>query len=232
MNYLYLRLSTNERRQATSMEAQQHAILERYPELAGTRYELVRDTVSGAKGLDRRPALAALFSALVSGDCVYIHSLDRLARDSTLSGWLRYEFAQRGVTLHSVRDNLRSDAQGRLIATIMSASAEHERDQIRSRVCGAFDVKRRRGEKLGGHVPYGYRVEIVAGRKYLVPDAAETAVIKKILSEYAKCGTYYGAAAALSKKGISGRDGNPISRQLIRLLVQRSTKPKEWSYTL
>ncbi len=232
MNYLYLRLSTNETKQQYSFEAQTAAIFAKYPELSTQKYEVVRDAMSGRYGIDRRPALASLLSRLCSGDVVYIYALDRLARETTLSGWLRYEIRFSGALLLSASENLGNDSQGRFIAAIMSANAERERDAIVSRIDGAISQKRRRGEKLGGHCPFGYAVDIRSGKKYLIPHPEEQKIIKKIIDEYARSGTYYAAAKNLSARRIYGRDEKPISRALIRKILIRINAPKNWEYTL
>jgi site-specific DNA recombinase len=50
-------------------------------------------------------------------------------------------------------------ATGRLMLTMLSGFAAHERDQIRERSMAGTDRLARAGAWLGGIVPYGYRKE-------------------------------------------------------------------------
>ena len=218
-NFIYLRLSTNEAKQKNSFDMQEVAIRERYPELAHEKYSVHKDTITGSATVDKRPALSSLLSALCSGDKVYILALDRLSRDSALSGWLRIEIRVRGAEIFSVRENLQDDPQGRLIATIIGAVAENEKDVIRSRVNSAISLKRSRGEKLGGQPPFGYEVEIINGVKFLKLNKSEQKVKLQIIAEYSKIRTYYGTAKSLIARGVSGRNGGVISPALIRNII-------------
>ena len=118
----------------------------------------------------------------------------------------------------------------------MSANAERERDAIVSRIDGAMSQKRLRGEKLGGHVPFGYAVDVRTSergvKKYLIPHAEEQKIIKKIIDEYTRSGTYYATAKNLSARRIYGRGEKPISPALVRKILIRLNTPKNWEYTL
>ena len=63
--------------------------------------------------------------------------------------------------------------------------AHSESDLIGERVSGAWEQKRKRGEKTGGHVPYGYG--LAGNGKALIPDPHEQAVIAKIQANGIRC---------------------------------------------
>jgi DNA invertase Pin-like site-specific DNA recombinase len=63
-----------------------------------------------------------------------------------------------------------------MFLTMAAGFAEMERNLIAERTRAALERKRERGERLGGHLPYGY--EVVAGSKLLLESEAD----KKLLA--------------------------------------------------
>ena len=88
-------------------------------------------------------------------------------------------FQRDGVSLYLL--DLGGDVTGNGIAglfmKIAAAFAEFERDRLVERIREVKQDQRRRGLHLGGHRPFGYRVD--ADRR-LVPDPAEQAAIGRI----------------------------------------------------
>jgi DNA invertase Pin-like site-specific DNA recombinase len=68
--------------------------------------------------------------------------------------------------------------EGLLQLTLMAGFATYERGRIRKRTLDALAVKRSKGEKLGGRLPYGFNWELNSeGTKILVPNKKEQEVI-------------------------------------------------------
>lgn len=75
----------------------------------------------------------------------------------------------------------------------------------RALTVAALRVKKSRGEKLGGHAPYGWRGE----HGMLVPDQSEQAVIRLVRELRARNTTLAGIAEALEARGLRTRIGWP-----------------------
>ena len=123
--------------------------------------EVVED--AGKSGRDlKRPGLQRILDMVNLGliDGVVILKLDRLTRSVKDLGYLLDTFAKKGIALKSVQDSLdTTTASGKLIVHFMGAIAQWEREVIGERTAAALGVKRSRGEKTGGTVPYGYTVD-------------------------------------------------------------------------
>src|SRR6202021_3507156 len=91
-------------------------------------------------------------------DQLLIYKLDRLGRDTRLILNAVAELEKLGVRVRSMTEEFDTGtATGRLMLTLLSGFASHERDVIRERsVAGTFRVAET-GAWLGGIVPYGYR---------------------------------------------------------------------------
>jgi DNA invertase Pin-like site-specific DNA recombinase len=139
--------------------------------------EIVED--AGKSGRDlKRPGLQRILDLVNLGliDGVVILKLDRLTRSVKDLGYLLDTFAKKGIALKSVQDSLdTTTASGKLIVHFMGAIAQWEREVIGERTAAALGVKRARGEKTGGSVPYGYTVD---GKKMLHEDPREQRAIE------------------------------------------------------
>jgi DNA invertase Pin-like site-specific DNA recombinase len=205
----YTRTSTD--RQDLSPEVQRAEILKKYREIGGWYH----DTASGGAGLDKRPALAELLAVIKKGDTLLISRRDRLCRDVYLASWLEKESLRKGFKIESA-DGVGNgdDPNAELMRHIVSAFASFERAMIRLRTKAALDAKRRRGEKLGGSLPFGYRlgrprrVKIDGGEKkqikILEPMPEEQVVIKKIIGWHRKGLGLRPIARRLNDAGIPG----------------------------
>ena len=106
------------------------------------------EKMSGTKSI--RPKLKALLGVLESGDTVYIESLNRLGRSSADLISLMQTFANMGVTLISLKEQLDfSSAAGKMMAQFLAILAEFERHCIVERVNEGLDSARARG-RIGG----------------------------------------------------------------------------------
>jgi site-specific DNA recombinase len=214
----YLRLSTSEDRQRNSFEAQLDAI-----KIIAKPDEIIRETISGAADLERRPALLEAIATLKAGDRLIVQRYDRLARDTEKAGWLAYEIERRGASLISATEASES-AEARLVRTILASFAAHEKTMIRARIRAALDQKRKRGEKLGGYAPYGYVVG-VAGR--LAPYPAEQKILREIRALEKKGLKSREIAAILNDRGVPSKTGRRWSIAAINRICARLSRERD-----
>jgi site-specific DNA recombinase len=116
------------------------------------------ENVSGGADLDQRQGLLDAISALSEGMGLIVAKKDRLARDTTVSGMIKYLVRKKGAVVMSTDSNGNGDPYSEMLDGMLEVFAQFERAMIRMRIVAALDVKRQRGEKLGGKAPYGYRL--------------------------------------------------------------------------
>src|SRR6185503_6277536 len=93
-------------------------------------------------------------------DQLLIYRLDRLGRDTRLILNAVAELEKLGVRIRSMTEEFDTGtATGRLMLTLLSGFASHERDVIRERCVAGTNRVAEAGSWLGGIVPYGYRKE-------------------------------------------------------------------------
>jgi len=115
--------------------------------------------VSGAKAIEKRPALLRLMEDVRAGqiDIVIILSIDRLARNTRIVLTIAEEFRKRNVNLASCKENVDTTTpQGYLFFTLTAAFATFERDLASERTTDALRERGRINGEKGGRVPYGY----------------------------------------------------------------------------
>lgn len=178
----YIRVSSEEQAlEGLSLRAQEENI-RAYAQARGLELvDVVSDPgVSGSRPLHRRDGGRQLVDAISSrkANTVVAVKLDRLFRNagdciSVVEGWDR-----RGVALHLIdlggEPVNTSSAFGRFFLLTLAGIAEMERTLVGERTRAALHSKRKRGEKLGGQPPFGFRAD--AGM--LVPDDEEQRAIK------------------------------------------------------
>ena len=150
----YIRCSSDE--QATSglgLEAQEATLRDRWSGI----HTIYRDEgISGAKA--DRPGLLGALDALKQGDTLVVAKRDRLSRDLYLMLTIEKEVAKAGAILLSADGGNGDDPTEKMLRNVLGVIAEFERDMIKARTKSAMKAKRARGEKTGGHIPYGYRI--------------------------------------------------------------------------
>ncbi len=109
------------------------------------------DKVSG-KSTDR-PALREMLRHLRIGDCLYVHSMDRLARNLLDLRSLVNDLTLRGVKVSFVKENLTfsgdDSAMSVLLLSVMGAVAEFERSIIRERQAEGIKIAKAKGTYKG-----------------------------------------------------------------------------------
>lgn len=147
----YLRVSTDEQaRSGLGLEAQR-VTLQAFAKAAGHDIEWVADEGESGKN-GNRPGLRMALGMLRKGeaDALAVAKLDRLSRSvHDFSGMLRTAQAEkwRIVALDMGIDT--SNMTGRLVAHILMAVSEWEREAIGQRTSDAIQVRLARGEEWG-----------------------------------------------------------------------------------
>ncbi len=158
---IYIRWSTEEQGQGTTLEVQQEAC-EYYCKSQGWNYRpdlvFVDEGYSGAS-LDR-PALGALRAAVREGrvGCVVVYKLDRLSRNLLDCVTLvRQEWGET-CALYSTKENFDTQSPvGQMVFNILVSFAEFERNVIRDRTLSGKMKRAQQGRNAGQIYPYGYQ---------------------------------------------------------------------------
>ena len=115
--------------------------------------KLFIDQVSG-KNVDR-PELQKMLAFVREGDSLYVHSLDRLARNLADLLNLVQDLTGRGVSVHFIGEKLDFDAgkdaspTSKLMLSMIGAFAEFERSMIRRRQSEGIALAKERGVYRG-----------------------------------------------------------------------------------
>jgi site-specific DNA recombinase len=157
---LYLRVSTDEQRERQSIETQRE-FGQRYCDLHQLSvYEIFADGVSGTVPIESRAAGRRVLEAARQGkfDQLLVFKLDRLGRDTRLILNAVAELEKYGVRIRSMTEEFDTGtATGRLMLTMLSGFAAHEREVIRERSVAGTNRVAESGAWMGGIVPFGYR---------------------------------------------------------------------------
>ncbi len=196
----YIRVSTDD--QTLGAEAQEAKIRAYCVALGLEITHWVRDIGESGADMDR-PGMQQLISMMRAGVAsgVVVAKLDRLTRSvRDLTQWVDNKWG-----FVSVSEQLDTNSPaGRMMVTLLGMFAQFERETIVDRTKSALDVKRKRGEKLGGRIPFGYRV---VGRQ-LIPDEREQVTVTKVRELRAKGLSLRDIRLSV---GRSGRDGALLS---------------------
>jgi len=110
------------------------------------------DKLSG-KNAEDRPALQELLRFLRDGDTLYVHSIDRLARNLNDLLRLVQDLTSRGVTVQFTKENLTfsgdDNPMSRLMLSVMGAIGEFERALIRERQAEGIAKAKKKGKYKG-----------------------------------------------------------------------------------
>ena len=174
-----------------------------------------RDSVSGTKDLENRPALQALMTALHSNGTrlVLIEKLDRLARDLMIQESIIADMQRNQFEIVSVAepDLCSSDPTRVLLRQMMGAFSEYERKMIVLKLRGARQrAKANRKDYKEGRKPYGERL-------------GENEVIERIKSLRAAGHTLAKITEILNREEIPARDGMWYPTSISNVLKRNST---------
>ena len=135
----YARVSTQDQHLTGQLEALKAAGAE----------TVYREKISGAWA--DRPQLAKLMAVLKAGDTVLVTKIDRLGRSTRELLELIERIGKAGAAFRSLGDPLfdTTSSQGKLMATLLAAIAEFERDLIRERTGDGRKRAMAKGVKFG-----------------------------------------------------------------------------------
>ncbi len=224
----YCRVSTEiQERDGVSLGAQEELIR---AHCINKNYELVdviRDAVSG-KSLHRdgiQRALQMLRDHKADG--LIVTRLDRLTR-SVIDAANMIERDFQHKQLISLNENVdTTTAIGRMMLNMITIVSQWERETIRERILAAVRHKKKKGEKLGGGVPYGYKVIEEGGKKLLALDKAEQRIVASIMDMKEHQGmTETEIANELWRRGITNRVGNKMQPVQVMRIIERESLPE------
>lgn len=220
MIYAYLRLSTTENKQKNSFDTQLTEIKKHFYVT-----KVFKETVSGSAPLHKRKALLELLETVKKGDKIIVMRLDRISRDTMQSGWIRYEIEKKSAELITL-ENKKKDNTTKLIENILLAFAEYEKETTKWRINKTLELKKSRGEALGGkYARYGYDFVFKDGKKLIVENEEEQKVISRIRRFKNK--THGEIARILAEDGVKGKSGKPIERKQVQRIMQHIEKERE-----
>jgi DNA invertase Pin-like site-specific DNA recombinase len=195
---IYLRLS-RETAESASIETQRAAALtwlaaNGYADAEVTEYSDAG--VSGAKPLEERKGMRELMRD--KPDVIIAWKMDRYAR--SVSEFLRLvAWAEPNSVRIATTDNVvnTTTPTGRMVATVLAAMAEWERDMIKGRILDGQATRRTQGRWVSGAAPYGYAIERRDGAAYLVQHSPEIENVRKAVDSLLVDGTVTGTSRML-----------------------------------
>jgi DNA invertase Pin-like site-specific DNA recombinase len=174
--------------------------------------------VSGTKDLDGRPGLAALLDRIESNGVkvVIVERADRLARDLMVSEVILDQLAQAGAKVITADgldlSSAADDPTRTLIRQVLSAVAQFDKSVTVLKLRAARERLRRKGHRVEGRKPYGFR-----------PD--EHALLEHMRALRAKPRgerlSYEGIAAQLNAEGHTTRYGKAWTRAAVFQVLSR-----------
>jgi DNA invertase Pin-like site-specific DNA recombinase len=217
-----LRVSTDD--QGLGLEAQLHAIgawADRQSPRPEVLPPFVDDGVSGAAPIDRRPALIEALAALGPGDALIVAKRDRLGRDPILVAMIEAAAARKGGRVISAAGEGTDgdDPSSILMRRLVDAFAEYERLMIKARTKAALAAKRRKGERISRHLPYG---KCLGPDGLLVDDPGELAVLARIAGLAVGGKSLRAIAADLNAAGVPAKAGGAWSGSVVGKLMPRA----------
>lgn len=171
----YVRVSTDRQVAEGASLAAQRAALTAEAERRGWDVEVVADEGLSGKTLDRRPGLVAALDRLDAGgaDVLLADRLDRVARSVIDFAGIVDRAKRRRWQIVIVAQGIdTSSTEGRLMAAILAAVAEHERELIGARTSAGMRQRQAEGVRLGRplvlapNLIYRLRADRVAGLSF------------------------------------------------------------------
>ncbi len=155
---------------------------------------------------------------------LYVYRIDRLGRNAQEAIALKNECQERGVTIVSATEGVRTDnGSADLLFNLLATVAEGERAAIIQRVSTAFEGLSTKGAWLGGTPPFGYKsVRIdnnnqldIGGKKFnkLEINETEANIVTEIYRKYTtgELKSFHKLAQMLEEEGIRTRKGKEFS---------------------
>jgi len=221
----YIRIS-KEDKNSISLDYQQAEIekLCRQEGLELVHVETEDRAISG-EHIKTRPAVQRVLQAVDNQDvdAVVVYKSDRISRDGIECLQIEKLMIRRGVDYFSVTEgNLTADSvDDEFMRYVRAGLNQRERKLVSLRTRQALQRKRERGEKCGGHTPYGYEAVRLEGKRVrLRKDLKEQRVIARMKRFREEGLSYHKIATWLNEQGIITRTGAAWSHVQVSRLCQ------------
>jgi DNA invertase Pin-like site-specific DNA recombinase len=214
----YLRVSTDQQADSgAGLDAQHDACTKAGGALRGVYRD---EGISGAAGLEKRPALLEAIASLQRGDVLMVAKRDRLGRDPLVVAMIESAVQRKGARIQSAAgEGTDSDSPSDvLMRRMVDAFAEYERLIIGARTKAALQAKKARGERVG-HIPFGMRLS--ADGVHLEEDPTEQETILKVEELQATGLSLRKIADYLNNNGILKREGTPWNHVNLHAICKR-----------
>ena len=206
---IYTRVSSDSglEQDFNSLDAQRESAEAYIKSQAHEGWRLVRDRFDDggfSGGSMERPALQKLLEKIRDRriDIVVVYKVDRLTRSLADFAKLVELFDAHKVSFVSVTQSFNTtSSMGRLTLNALLSFAQFEREVTGERIRDKIAASKKKGMWMGGHVPFGYRVE---DRKLLVEDA-EAAIVKTIFDLYLDLGSIPAVQRMLKSRAVRSR---------------------------
>lgn len=219
---IYVRVSTDEQADShAGMNAQQDAC-KTYLDRNGVDKKNVESFldggISGAAGIEKRPAMVKAINSLNRGDILLVAKRDRLGRDPIVVAMIESAINRRGAKVVSVAgEGTDSDGPSSiLMRRMIDAFSEYERLIIRERTVSAMQAKKTRRERVGA-IPYGYKLS--KDGIHLEEHEEEQIIIEEIKRMHKKNKNLSAICRMLDLKRLYTRTGKPFSAEQVKRVL-------------
>lgn len=203
----YARFSSDNQREE-SITAQLRAIRE-YAKKQGVT--IIKEYIDEARSAttDDRPQFLQMISEVAAAgvdvDYVYVHKLDRFARNRYDSAVYRHKLAAQDVRVVAVAQPLDDSPESVILEAMLEAMAEYYSKNLGREVMKGMRETAYQGKHTGGRPPLGYDVD-PATKKYVI-NIQEAEAVKTIFSMYNQGHSYSEICDHLNKSGYKTKLG-------------------------
>lgn len=214
----YCRFSSDLQREE-SIEAQQRIITE-YAEKNG--YEIIEwyiDRAYSGKTVNR-PDFQRLLNDISSNDCrfktVIVHKMDRFSRNAAQALEYKGVLQDYGIELVSTAEQIKDDANGKLLYGIMATINQYYIDNLSNEVLKGLKENALKSYYNGGKPCLGYKI---VDKKYVIEES-EAVIVKKIFQMAADGYGYNTIIKELNARGYKTKAGNNFGKNSLYDLIQ------------
>lgn len=216
---LYARVSTTRQAERELSIPAQMTIMKRYAADHGLIVAGSFEDVATGTSLRHRPGLMAAIRTATANrfvDCILVHKLDRLSRNTFNYLVLKSRLKEHGVRIISVVESIEATPMGEFMEHIMAAQAEFYSANLGAEVRKGLDERLRRG-LWNGSPPLGYLMR----DSRLVPDPARAPFIREAFTLWASgVVTLRELARVLYERGMTSRTGKELRLSVLSRLLR------------